>query len=273
MNNWRVWRPRRAVVAALLVTLAAACNGFDPLDPSLSAVMITRDPPEDVYGLTVNEAGVITASAPSTNTGGNNRAVFWRNADPVSTDQESCATWTAADQGQQPGIALRAHDVAGGTQVITVTKNVWFYGFSIFNVHVMDSSDADQPFVLIAGQDLPGMRSSESFNDVKPYPWRGCARVIGRVISLKIWPVAEPEPSWDDPSYGYSVTLPDDWEVTAGHGGSYIGHLPPGGTIYYSELTITSLDPAPSPAAAARAASLAEPTTPPLDPTHILRAP
>lgn len=271
MKVRRIRRHWRVVVAAVLVTMAAACNnGFDPLDPSLSAVMITREPASDVYGLTVS-GGAITAAAPSANGGHNSRAVFWRNDDPVGTDQESCATWTAANQEQQPGIALRAHDVTGGTQVVTVTKNVWFYAYSIANVHVMDTSDAEQPFVQIAGQDLPGLRTSESYADVKPYPWRACGRAVGRTISVKIWPLAEAEPAWDDPDYGYSVTLPDQWDVVAGHGGSYIGHLPPGGSVDYGDLVITDLDDPGTSRAAADAVT--EPTTPPLDPTHVLRAP
>lgn len=270
-NRWtgRRWR---AATAAMLVAVAAACNsGFDPLDPSLSAVMITRDPANDVYGLTVAD-GVITAAAPATNGGINSRAVFWRDADPVSTDQESCATWTAADHDQQPGIALRAHDVPGGTQVITVTKNIWFGAYSGVNVHLMDTSDEQRPIIQIAGKDLPGLRRSASANDVKPYPWRGCARVVGNVVSLKIWPLAEPEPAWDDPAYGYSVTLPDDWDVVAGHAGSYIGHLRPGRSLHYRDLVISDLDDPDHPGAPA-AATGTEPTTPPLAPTHVLRAP
>jgi hypothetical protein len=262
-------RAAAALGAALLVVAAACDSGVDPIDPSLSAAVITRDG-TDVYGLTVTDE-ITTAAARSTNQGGNTRVVFWRNADPVSTDQEVCTTWTAADQDQQPGLALRAHAVDGGTQVITVTKNIWLIGYSIFNVHVMDSSNPDEPFVRIASQDLPGLRNSSAFYDVKPYPWRACARAVGTTISLKVWPLSEPEPAWDDPNYGYSVTLGPEWEVTAGNGGSYIGHLPAGATIGYSDHVVTNLDaPSASPAAAE---ALAEPTVPPDEPTHVLSAP
>lgn len=271
MKTRRTSRRAAAVIVTALLAVAAACNsGVDPLDPSLGAAVITRESPEEAYGLTVAN-DVVTAAARSSNTGSNMRVVFWRKSDPVSTDQESCATWSAADHDQQPGIALRAHDVAGGTQVITMTKNIWFSAWSIFNVHVMDSSNPDEPFVQIAGSDLPGLRLSESYNDVKPYPWRGCARVVGTTVSLKVWPVNEPEPAWDDPNYGYSVTLPAEWGVTTGRAGFYASHLRPGASLDYSDVAITNLDdPAPSTAAAE---SLSAPTAPPLEPTHILRAP
>lgn len=257
----------RAVAISAALFAAVACDAITPLDASLGASVITREPPDDIYGLTVSD-GVVTAAAPSSNTGGNMRVVFWRAADAATTDQESCATWTAADQNQQPGIALRAHQIDTGVRVITVTKNVWLAGYSIFNVHVMDSNNALEPYVQIGGQDLAGLRNSPFLYDVKPYPWRSCARVVGSILSLKVWPTAEPEPAWNDPSYGYSVTLPDGWG-DPGRPGSYIGHLPPGGSLQHSDLTVSDLTI--TSAAAPRRRS--EPTTSPLAPTHILRAP
>lgn len=267
----RRWARRhwRGLVAAVLLAVAAACDtGIDSLDPSLGAAVITREP-NDGYSITATN-GTVRATARTTNPSSNMRVVFWRLADGTSIDQESCATWSAGNHDQQPGIALRARDVPGGTQVITVTKNVWFHAWSIFNVHVMDSSNPDEPFVQIAGGDLPGLRLSESYNDVKPYPWRACARVVGLTVSLKVWPLSEPEPAWDDPNYGYSVTLPFTWEVNSGRPGSYVGHLRPGASMDYSDLAVTHRNAG---ASARVAESLSEPTTPPRQPTHILRAP
>lgn len=272
-KGWeRRHRRAGALVAAVLVVVAAACNsGVEPLDASLGAAVITRESETEAYGLSVAPDGVVTATAHTTNTGANMRVVFWRHADGSSANQESCATWSAVDHDQQPGLALRAHDVAGGTRAITITKNIWFNGYSIVNVHVMDSSRPDQPFVQIAGQDLPALRRSASFNDVKPYPWRACARVVGSTISVKVWPVDQPEPAWDDLDHGYSVTLPASWGITSGRPGHYAGHLRAGASLHYSDLVATNLDnPLRSRAAAE---TLAEPTPPPLEPTHIVRAP
>ncbi len=251
----------RAVAVGAVLLAAVACEAITPLDESLGASVITREPAADVYGLTVS-GGVVTAAAPSSNTGTGMRVVFWRKADAATTDQGSCATWTAADHNQQPGIALRAHEIDKGVRVITVTKNVWFDAYSIFNVHVMDSNNEAEPYVQIAGQDLAGLRNSPDVTDVKPYPWRSCARVVGSTVSLKVWPTGEPEPAWNDPSYGYSVTLPAGWG-DAGRPGSYIGHLPPGGSLEYSDLAVSDLS----------ISSGAERTMTPLLPTHTVRAP
>jgi hypothetical protein len=266
----RSWRATGAV--ALLAVLAAACNsGVDPLSPSLGAAVITRASVTEAYGVVEDGAGVVTVTARPENTDANIRVLFWRQAETVSAAQETCATWSASDHDQQPGLALRIHDVNGGTRAITVTKNVWFFAWSVFNVHVMDSSNPNAPFVQIAGQDLPGLRLSESFNDVKPYPWRACARVVGSTVSVKVWPVNEPEPAWNDPNYGYSVTLPASANVTSGRPGHYAGHVLPGRSLTYSDLVATNLDTPVRSRAAAE--TLAEPTVPPLDPTHIVRAP
>jgi hypothetical protein len=119
-----------------------------------------------------------------------------------------------------------------------------------------------EPFVQIAGQDLPGLRNSDFLNDVKPYPWRSCARVVGSTVSLKVWPTTVPEPAWNDPNYGYSVQLPAGWG-DAGRPGSYIGHLPPGGSLDHRDLVVSDLT----------TTRTAERTTTPRSPTHILRAP
>ncbi len=253
-----------SALAVGLLAIVAACGGIRPLDPSLGARVITQEPPNDTYGLTVSN-DVITATAPGDNTGNNIRVVFWRNADAASTNQESCMTWNAPDQVQQPGIALRAHDFNGGTRVISITKNVWLGGYWIFNVHVMDTTNPDVPLLWIAGRDLWGLRNGPEPTDLKPYPWRGCGRVVGTTVSLKVWPTAEAEPAWDDPNYGYSVTLPDGWDAP-GEPGAYIGHLFPGGSATFSELVVTDLGGISTSSAAALGL---EPTTEPLAPTHI----
>jgi len=251
----------RAVAIGALTLAAAACAAITPLDESLGAGVINRDPATDVYGLTVS-GGIVRSAAPSSNKGSGMRVVFWRKADAATTDQESCATWSAKNHQQQPGIALRVHEVRNGVRAITITKNVWLTAYSVVNVHVMDSTSATEPFVKIAGQDLPGLRNSADLTDVKPYPWRSCAQVVGSTVSLKVWPAAQAEPAWDDPNYGYSVDLPAGWGA-AGRPGFYIGHLPPGRSLDHSDLAVSDL----------ATTRTAEPTTTPRSPTHILLAP
>jgi hypothetical protein len=217
--------------------VVVACEAWATVDPSLTVRYFTREPAGDAYSFTV-AGGTITSSAHSS-TSGNTRALFRRNVDPLAVDAEVCATWSAATHNQQPGLALRVRTAGGGTQAITVTKNIWLGGFSIFNVHLMDTSRS--PVYHQTGQrDLAGLRRSASPNDVKPYPWRACARVVGTTVSFKVWPLADPEPTWADPRYAHSVAIPATWN-TPGTAGLYVGHLGPTGTLRTSDITTAAL--------------------------------
>lgn len=243
------------------------------LDTSLGKGAFTSEG-SDVYNLT-RSAGVVTASAPTTNRGGNTRMGFWRAAELESLDQVTCASWTEAPDGlQQHGAVLRTRSASGRTSAITVTRNIYFGAWWIFNVHVMDSASAE-PFHQIASFDLreifrPGPPDAP---EVPPYPWRMCARVVGSVVSFIVWPTTHAKPAWNDARYGGSVTLPAGWS-TAGKPGWYIGHLEPGKGAKFGDLSVMGLLPNQTPASQqAAAAELAKPATPPVQPTWIAEAP
>jgi hypothetical protein len=267
VRGLRVGRRRRATAlgAGALLALAVACGPeVKPLDPSLGAAILTGEA-KDHYGVTVAD-GVVTAAAPESNTGGNTRIAFWRKADPASADHQTCATWTAArGEGDlyQPGAALRVRSVDGRTTAITITNNIFYLARWNFNVHVMDSA-AEQPFHRIAYFDLgDAFRTGPGHFSVWPYPWRMCARVVGDTVSFIVWPLTDPEPAWDDPKYGGSVTLPAGWDQ-AGFPGWYIGHLEPRDSFDFTELETADLG---------QQRRAAERTTPPRAPTWIPQAP
>lgn len=246
----------RVTGVAAVVLVVAACGPVFPLDPELDARIITRDG-EDRYGIQIAD-GVTTATAAEANTGGNGRYMFWRKADPDGADQETCATWVDnTTHTQQQGAALRARAVGeDDVKAITITKNVAYGYFWVFYVHVMDSS-LEQPYTLIGQFSLDDVffRPGQPFN-VEPYPWRLCARVVGEVVSFKVWPLTHPEPAWNDPAYGGSATLPAGWNHP-GRPGWYVGHLLPGETVGFTDMTT---------------AEVAAPTAAPL-PTDIPLAP
>jgi hypothetical protein len=260
----------------MLLLAAAACGPeVTPLDPSLGAGILTGEA-QDHYGLTVAD-GVVTASTPETNTGGNTRIAFWRVADPASTDQQTCATWNhARGDLYQPGAAMRVRKANGRTTAITVTNNIWYGARWAFNVHVMDSG-AQQPFRQIASFDLSeAFRTAPGAYTVWPLPWRMCARAVGDTVSFIVWPLRDPEPAWDDPRYGGSVTLPAGWGQP-GIPGWYVGHLEPGDSMDFTDLATADVgQPPPTTTTQPQAQAdvvAPEPTTPPREPTWIPRAP
>jgi len=258
---------RLLVAAAAVVLIAAACHpAVDPLDPSLGAGILTPDG-HDRYGLTVAD-GRVTAAAPASNAGSNTRVAFWRMADPATVDHQSCATWVnPRGRFHQEGAALRVRSVNGRTTAITVTNNFVYGTRWVFNVHVMDSG-AQPRFRQIGQFDL-----SQVFRPLPPFPWRMCARVQGGTVSFIVWPLTHAEPSWDDPRYGGSVRLPSGWQA-AGRAGWYVGHLEPGDSVRFADLTTAEVTPQAQASGRAGADAVApELTTPARRPTWIPRAP
>jgi hypothetical protein len=225
------------VAVGLTQTPASGFNDLKivaPIDSSLSAGVLTHDP-GDKFSLTIGSTGKIKAAAYATNTGANTRVAWWRIADPALADEESCATWKAQTQNiDQEGAALRLEPVTGGYKLITVTKNVYLGNEWVFNVHVWDTSNTVTPYTLIAQFKLKSVFKASSGQPLA-LPWSICAKAVGTTVSFIVWPSSQTPPTWGDPAYGGSVTLPSGYDY-AGEAGWYFGHLQPGDHIAYSGI-------------------------------------
>jgi hypothetical protein len=274
----RGWGGRgHALVGAVAMAVAlGACNLIRPLDPSLEAGFLTKEKNDD-YGITVVDGDAISA-APTTNEGGNTRVAFWPAGASHTLDQQSCMSWVEDDPFSQQGVALRVRSVDGRTTAITVTKNIWFHAYWMFNVHVMDSGNPEQPFTQIASFDVSGavVRNGSP----APAPWRLCARVVGDQLALKVWAADEAEPAWMDGVHGGGVVLPAGWD-SPGAAGWYVGHLRPGVSTTYTAREVVDLGTPEAPETSSRRAPMgdgADGSTPPTpvpyrEPTDIDSAP
>jgi hypothetical protein len=189
--------------------------------------------PVETNSVDVVGSSTVVTAAPG-NVDGNLRLVFAEVDEPVRTDQQVCATWTEATSPyDQQGVALRV-DTTGPTRAITVTKNVWGGVFDVFNVHLWDAAQPDGGVRLLGGKSLRlGLTSDGGLLEL---PWRICARAVGGTVTFKVWPAAEVEPRWDDPTYGMSLPLPAD-APKAGRPGWYAGHVYAGQHLTYTDLT------------------------------------
>ena len=237
-------RPARGAaigVAAVVALVATACQRTEVVlydkdkTPNLAQHYITRDG-SDVYTLKLGP-GAVRVSAPSTNRstpeGSTTRTVVWPPGTKAVVDQQSCANWTGSSGSWvQQGLSLRVRIDGSRFRSIVVAKNIVYGASWQLNVYTWDS--ARSPYFLAHGA-VP-LRAPFAQGDVpRPLPWKVCARVEGRTVTVKGWRPDEPEPGWSNPTHTGKVTLPAEW-VFAGKAGWYAGHIPPGGTVGMSGL-------------------------------------
>ncbi|MGN6695710.1 MAG: hypothetical protein ACTHN0_16155 [Aquihabitans sp.] len=246
---------RIVVVASAVALVATACQRREVVlydsskEPNLALHYITRDG-RDRYDLKAG-TGALRVNAPRTNKataqGSATRIAIWPPATKMTTDQQSCATWKD-DEGAwvQEGIALRVRIDGSRFRSIVVAKNIVYGANWQLNVYTWDSGRS--PYFTTHG--AVSLRTPFADGDVpRPLPWKVCARVEGRVVTVKGWRPDESEPGWSNPQHTGQVTLPKEW-VFAGKAGWYAGHIEPGGTIGMGGLrtttwVVTDDDPAP----------------------------
>jgi hypothetical protein len=225
----------RLVLVSFAALLLGGCDKIWVLtydgagDVALVDVVLTSDG-DDSYVFEASGRDVRVTAA-STNDKANMRALFWPATAPSVTDSQSCATWTGqTEEGSvQQGAALRVRTADDGTtRAITVTKNIFFGFDSIFNVHVWDTAKNPPSTGVVQLDMIKPLRE-------KPFPWHLCARVIGSVLTIRVWAGDEPEPEWGDGLHDASAALPPGW-VYEGRAGWYIGHLPIGGFAGFADL-------------------------------------
>lgn len=247
--------PRRVLAcSALLVTAftlsscIVATQTFDgAADPApLTEAVLTRAAADnlgynDTYTFT-RDAGTLTIAAPATNTGGNRREVYWPADGAAASKEMSCQTWedSLATVDQQ-GIALRIAPTADGlgTRAVTITKNILYGFYWVFNVHVWDTTTSPiTPFKLITQFNFGNIVTANGA--LVPAPWHVCARVVGSTFQAMVWTGTDPQPDWTDPDHVQTTTLPDGWDYP-GYAGWYIGHLHAGDVNVFSDLATWSL--------------------------------
>ena len=221
---------RTTVALAAAVLFASACVPPPPAPPpeGFDQLYLTRDGADHfVFQLAENS---LTVTSPASNRGSNSRALLWRVDAPQTVDQQSCATFTDSGLPNQEGVVLRVRTDHGVGRGITVTKNIWYGYTHAFNVHVWDTSRPADAGLLTK---VSGHFMTEALG---PYPWRLCARAVGARVTFKVWPASQPTPAWDDPIHARSTTLPPG-RTAPGRPGIYVGHVPAGGRVGFSDLS------------------------------------
>lgn len=162
----------------------------------------------------------------------NEREAFWFDNSPVEQDEESCATWQSGSGISQQGAVLHLTRTSdGGVRAITVMKNIYAGALWEYNFDTWDSGNVANPFTELAGVNL----SQDPGVGTNTYPIHLCARTVGDQLEFVAWGSGS-EPAYGTPNMGGSVTIPSDFQ-NPGIAGWYIGHLSPGSSAAFSDLS------------------------------------
>ncbi len=233
------------IAVSLLLAVAVTCAAAPALahrpeaaaSPSYVRSVLTEDGPRLHYRSGAH--GRVTIAGNADDTGYrdlNRREVFRRPAAPWTGPQTTCATWVRqSSPAVQQGLAVRIRDRAGRVRAVTLTKNVEFGLYWVFNLLTWDTARRGDPWRPVGQFDLSPVIGL-SVDHLAPLPWRVCLRATGRTVAFKVWlPEERAAPSWRDEQYVRTARLPRGYAV--GRPGWYVGHLPPGGRVVYHGLT------------------------------------
>ncbi len=224
-----------ALMACSTLPRGNAVGDADRHTSSSSSTCTARVTP-DCSGYTyANPApGTVVVTAPKSS-GGNNREFFWGSSGRNEADPTVCATFASGGGIDQQGIVLRLNITAtGGTTGITVTRNIWMDTFNIFNFHVWRTADASSPFTLFGSKMIPELPARPAV-----YPLHMCARVVAGTsrVQFVVWTKGQTEPDFGSSTQGGGAAIPPGAPST-GRVGWYAGHLTPGTSMTYRDLTV-----------------------------------
>ncbi len=209
-------RPRSSQTGSLACTsrVTPDCSGYQYANPRPGTVVVTAP----------------TSSAV------NNREFFWSPSSPIATDLTVCATFASGRGLDQQGVVLRLHELSSGrVSGITVTRNVWMGAFNVFNYHVWNTrTDTADPFTQFGSTIVSPLPVSPA-----TYPLHLCARTVASAdqVQFVVWTDGQARPAWGDALQGGEATLPADAPST-GRGGWFAGHLRPGTSMRYADLSV-----------------------------------
>ncbi len=233
------------MAAVTLACTTSACSSTPPVATasaqSGATTCISRVTPDCAeYTYRSPRPGTVVVTAP-TSSAGNNREFFWGPGGPSRPDLTVCATFADGKGFDQQGVVLRLHLLAyGRVSGITVTRNVWASAFDVFNFHVWNTlTDPESPFTQFGSTVIRSLPVAPAV-----YPLHLCARTVSALhaVQFVVWTAGQTRPPWGSARQGGQATIPagapDD-----GLGGWFAGHLQPGTSMTYRDLTVDGTVP------------------------------
>lgn len=236
-----------SVVVLALAVVLVACTA-QPLPIVRVAVQLT---PEGNPYQVIASGSLFTVR--NSESGRNNREIYWNLNTPNSSSATQCATWTSGSEFAQNGLVFRIVPQSGGYNAIVFARNVWGYEYWLF-APKMFHTGAD--YGAIGWDSPPGIDLSEylgrSANAV--WPLRICASLSAdNVLRFAVAKGSDPLPPLDNPGRqggSWNLDISRYYHVGEGltgqNGGIFAAHLPSGTSLVFDDITLDG-QPAPLP--------------------------
>ena len=144
-----------------------------------------------------------------------------------------CVTFASGQGGDQQGIALRINRTSSETTGLTVTRNVIFGQYNVFNFHTWNTS------ISKTAPETQFAQFRLDFLPVGPaaYPLDMCPRTIGNDMEFVVWLPGQSQPRWGSTSQGGETEIPNT-APQRGSSGWYVGHVVSGTTTTMTNMTV-----------------------------------
>lgn len=188
-------------IKALVLTIIVVCSGC--LGEPWQAAYLTQDP-DDTYSIDNPDGmadSIIFAANPA-NTDTNTRAIATVPGTSV------CATTTTPNPVIQPGLSF-----VGPEGTITLTRNVWFAAAWLWNVNFWPG-----------GGQLSNIGQWDA-SQIPISPIRVCGRYLNGTVQIR----------WNEGEWSQPIAVP---LTSVTRTGVYGGHIPAGGSITFTAITL-----------------------------------
>ena len=187
----------------------------------------------------------------NTDSGRNNREIYWDKDSPDYEVATQCATWRSGSDITQNGIVFRFAQVSGGYNAIVLERNIWSNLYWMFNVLIVHTGDGyENIYEGLADTGPTGIDLGAYLGHGKNAVWplRICASLdTNDKLSFAVAKGIDQVPSLANPGKqgGYWNLVLDRYyhpgDGRTGKNGIWVGHVPQGTTVRVDDVLLSNL--------------------------------
>jgi hypothetical protein len=180
----------------------------------------------------------------NTQSGNGEREVLWASQAPIEAFSTECADWVGGQGVSQNGLAFRIQADRGGYDALVLERNIWENGFDTFVVIYFHSGAGHANAAFEPGPSLRLQQYLAPSNQMT-FPLRVCGQLSGNRLAFAVTKKGDAMAALGTPGRGGVLQLDSSKYPSVGRTGTYVAHVPRGGTAVVSNVTIDGLPAQP----------------------------